>query len=100
MQKRLRNATCTLTDADISSTRAVSRRSLLSSLGLGVAAAVIVRRPGAAAAQGTGCTDNDQGPDEDPMGFGRRCRGRQTGCTDTDRGPNEDPPGRGRGCWV
>lgn len=90
----------TLADADITSKRALTRRSLLASLGLGLglAAAAVVSRTGSVAAQG--CTDNDRGPGEDPPGRGRRCRGRPTGCTDTDNGPGEDPPGYGRGCWI
>jgi hypothetical protein len=90
----------TLADSDISSRRVVSRRSILASLGLGVgmAAAAVVGRPASVSAQG--CTDSDGGPNSDPPGMGRRCRGRPTGCTDTDRGPDEDPPGYGRGCWI
>jgi len=93
----------TLMDTDIASRRSVSRRTLLASLGisLGVAAAAVVGRPASAVAQRPGgCTDNDQGPNEDPPGLGRRCSRRPTGCTDTDQGRNEDPPGYGRGCWI
>jgi hypothetical protein len=33
--------------------------------------------------------------------MGRQCRNlRYTGCTDRDNGPNEDPPGYGTGCWI
>ncbi len=106
----------TLTDDDIVSRRAVSRRSLLSSfgIGLGLAAAGIVANVGSARAQRRplGCTDNDSGANEDPVGRGRNCgpgerppgrrpgprSGGPAGCTDTDGGPNEDLAGRGRSC--
>jgi hypothetical protein len=103
MTKELPAKPQTLADSDISSQRVVSRRSLLASLGLGlgIAAAAVVGRPAGVTAQMPGgCTDSDGGPNADPPGMGRRCRGRPTGCTDTDRGPNEDPPGYGRGCWI
>jgi hypothetical protein len=106
MQKKFPDQQITLTDDDISSRRAVSRRSLLGSLGigLGLAAAGIVANAGTARAQKrgpAGCTDRDSGPYEDPPGRGRRCRNmRYTGGTDNDRGPDEDPPGYGIGCWV
>jgi hypothetical protein len=103
MTEKLQARPLTLADGDISSRRVVSRRSMLASLGLslGLAAAAVVGRPGNLAAQRPGgCTDSDGGPNADPPGMGRRCRGRPTGCTDTDRGPNEDPPGYGRGCWI
>jgi hypothetical protein len=94
----------TLADADISSQRSVSRRSMLGALGLGLgaAAAVVVSSPGSATAQGSGCTDNDRGRNEDPPNRGRRCsRAPMTGgCTDNDRGPNEDQPGAGKWCWI
>jgi hypothetical protein len=90
-----------LTDADITSRRSVTRRSLLGlGLGLGAAAATVVCGPARVDAQGPGCTDNDRGPDQDPGGQGRRCRGPMSGCTDNDRGTNEDPPGGGRWCWI
>ena len=91
-----------LTDADISSRRSVTRRSLLGlGLGLGAAAATVVGGPARVGAQqGPGCTDNDRGPNQDPAGLGRRCRGPMSGCTDNDRGPNEDPPGGGKWCWI
>jgi hypothetical protein len=93
----------TLTDADISSQRSVTRRSLLGALGmgLGAAAAAVVGRSGRAAAQGNECTDNDRGRNEDPPNRGRRCQsGPMSGCTDNDRGPQEDPPNGGRWCWI
>jgi hypothetical protein len=120
----------TLTDADISSERRVSRRSLLSALGLGlgVAAAAVVGGSAMTAAQApSGCTDSDGGRFGDPPERGRRCqptsgctdnddgrfadapeRGRQCGagrpsrCTDTDSGPNQDPEGQGIRCerWI
>ena len=116
----------TLTDDDIVSQRAVSRRSLLGSfgIGLGLAAAGIVANVGSARAQrrSPGCTDNDSGAYEDQAGRGRNCQGgpgeerappgrggppgkgrgprggEPAGCTDTDGGPQEDPVGRGRSC--
>jgi hypothetical protein len=105
MHKKTQDKHLTLTDADISSQRNVSRRAMLTTLGKGIGAAavaIVVGRPGSAAAQrpGGGCTDNDRGANEDPPGRGRRCSGRPTGCTDTDQGSNEDPPGYGRGCWI
>jgi hypothetical protein len=102
MSKKFHDKRFTLSDADISSRRTLTRRSILTSLGitLGAAAAAVVGRPGGVSAQSGGCTDSDRGPNEDPPGMGRRCRGRPTGCTDTDRGQNEDPPGYGRGCWI
>jgi hypothetical protein len=106
MGKKFAAKAPTLTDADISSQRHVSRRSLLSALGLGlgVAAAAVVGRPATTAAQGN-CTDNDGGRYADLPGFGRRCgpgTPRPTGCTDMDSGPNEDAPGFGRRCsnWI
>jgi hypothetical protein len=91
----------TLTDADISSERRVSRRSLLSALGLGlgVAAAAVVGGSVMTAAQAPNrCTDNDGGPFADPPERGRRCQ--PGGCTDTDGGRLADPPQRGRGCQL
>jgi hypothetical protein len=112
----------TLTDGDIVSQRAVSRRSLLGSfgIGLGLAAAGVVANVGTARAQrrSPGCTDNDGGAYEDPVGRGRNCRpederkpgrggpgkgrgprgGGPAGCTDTDSGPQEDQVGSGRSC--
>ncbi len=113
-----------LTDDDIVSERVVSRRSLLGSFGIGIglAAAGIVANAGSARAQrrSPGCTDNDGGAYEDPVGRGRNCRARPgdegspgrggpgkgrgprgggpAGCTDTDSGPQEDPVGSGRSC--
>lgn len=113
-----------LTDDDIVSKRAVSRRSLLGSFGIGIglAAAGIVANVGSARAQrrSPGCTDSDGGAYEDPVGRGRNCRGgpgdekapgrggpgkgrgprggEPASCTDTDSGPQEDPVGRGRSC--
>lgn len=106
MDEKFQGKPLTLTDADISSQRCVSRRSILSALGLGlgVAALAVVGRSVTAAAQApSGCTDTDQGRIEDPPGLGTRCRQpstRPTGCTDADRGPNEDPPGFGTRCWI
>ena len=104
MKKKIADKSFTLADADILSQRRISRRSLLSALGVGLgsAAAAVVARPSVTAAQ-SGCTDNDLGRFEDPPGLGRRCRprsGAPTGCTDTDRGPNEDPANFGMRCWV
>jgi hypothetical protein len=92
----------TLAEGDISSRRWLSRRSLLSALGLGLAAAaaVIGARRGTAQVP-TGCTDNDSGRYEDEPGYGVRCRpgsARPTGCSDDDSGPNEDAPGFGTSC--
>jgi hypothetical protein len=104
MNKTLPDRPLTLTDADISSQRRVSRRSVLSALGLGLgaaAAAAVVGSVGGAAQGRTGCTDNDSGRYEDQPGAGVRCRpgsGRPTGCTDNDGGPNGDQPGYGARC--
>jgi hypothetical protein len=70
----------TLTDADISSQRRVTRRSLLGTLGIGagVGAAAVFGGTTSVAARG------------DPPGRGTRCT------TDTDTSPR-DPAGRGRG---
>jgi hypothetical protein len=111
MDKKFHHKTLTLTDADISSQRRVSRRSILSALGvgLGVAAAAVVGHSVPLAAQGrTGCTDTDMGRNEDPPDMGIRCQPRApramrpTGCSDPDRGPNEDPQGYGVRCqlWI
>lgn len=107
MAKDLAAKPLTLTDADISSERRISRRSLLSALGLGLgAAAAAVVGPATIAAQAPNrCTDTDDGRYADPPGQGRRCRQqapRPTGCTDNDSGPNEDPVGYGTGCstWI
>lgn len=90
-----------LTESDISSSRCLTRRSLLGALGLGLgtaAAAVVGARRGAAQAP-TGCSDDDIGPNEDAEGFGTSCRpGRPTGCTDNDGGRNGDMPGFGTNC--
>jgi hypothetical protein len=94
-----------LTDNDISSQRRISRRSILSSLGvgLGVAALAVVGRSGTTAAQAPGgCSDNDGGRYTDPPGFGRHCQPGPgpggSGCSDFDGGGNADPPGLGRSC--
>ena len=101
MGERVPGKLLSLTDADISSRRSVTRRSLLGlGLGLGATAAAVVGGPAQPAAQGPGCTDNDRGPRQDPAGMGRRCRGPRSGCTDNDRGPNEDPQGGGKWCWI
>src|SRR5262245_4695264 len=102
MTKKFQDKPRTLTEADISTRRAITRRSLLASLGitLGAAAAAVAGRAIAEAQGPASCTDIDRGPNEDPPGMGRRCSGRPTGCTDTDQGRNEDPPNYGRGCWI
>jgi hypothetical protein len=121
MDKTFQKRLLTLTDADITSRRCISRRSVLSvlGLGLGAAAAAVAGRALPASAQSTpeSCTDTDSGQYEDPPGMGRRCdpgarRGptgprppratRPTGCTDIDRGPSEDPQGYGVRCeiWI
>jgi hypothetical protein len=102
MTNKAQDKQLSLTDADISSSRNVTRRSLLGlGLGLGAAAATVAGGAARVAAQrGSGCTDNDRGPNEDPTGSGRRCRGPTSGCTDNDRGPQEDPPGGGKWCWI
>lgn len=83
----------TLSDSDIVSSRAVSRRSLLGGfgVGLGLMAAGLVANVGTARAQGgprnpLDCTDNDGGPHEDQVGRGRNCRG----------GPDDGGPRRGQ----
>lgn len=103
MSKEFQGKPFTLTDADISSQRSVTRRSLLGlGMGLGAAAATVVVGPGNLfAQQGSGCTDNDRGRNEDAPGMGRRCRTQpKTGCTDNDAGPREDPQGAGKWCWI
>ncbi len=101
MGERVPGKLLSLADADISSRRSVTRRSLLGlGLGLGATAAAVVGGPARAVAQGPGCTDADRGPGQDPQGLGRRCRGPRSGCTDSDRGPNEDPQGGGKWCWI
>jgi hypothetical protein len=91
-----------LADAEISSSRRVTRRSLLGSLGLGLGAAAVAVAGGSTtgAAQGPGCTDNDGGQFADPPGGGRSCQppGLDSGCSDFDGGRYADPPGRGRRC--
>jgi len=95
MNKKRAATPLTLTESDISSTRVVSRRSMLGTLGLGLgaAAAAIVGAGHAAAQSQRGCTDGDTGRYEDPEGAGTRCRpGMQpTGCSDDDNGPSGDP---------
>jgi len=97
-EKKSELAANSLTDTDISSQRRITRRSILSSLGLGlgVAALAVVGRPATGEAQGPACTDNDDGPNQDPPGLGRGCR--PTGCSDFDGGRLADPPGQGRTC--
>jgi hypothetical protein len=87
-----------LTDADISSQRRITRRSILSSLGLGLGVAALAVAGGSATgeAQAPGCTDNDGGRSADPPGLGRRCA--PTGCSDFDDGRFADAPGQGRTC--
>lgn len=101
MDKKLGSRPLTLTEADISSKRVVTRRSMLSALGLGLgAAAAAIAGPERAAAQSRGCTDGDTGRYEDAPGAGIRCRpGMQpTGCTDGDSGPSGDPIDYGTRC--
>jgi hypothetical protein len=102
MDKKCAAAPLTLTEADISSGRVVSRRSMLNALGLGLgAAAAAIAGSGRGAAQSPrGCTDGDTGRYEDPPGAGIRCRPgmRGTGCTDGDRGPGGDPIDYGTRC--
>jgi hypothetical protein len=97
-EKKSELAAKSLTETDISSQRRITRRSILSSLGLGlgVAALAVVGRPATGEAQAPGCTDNDGGPNQDPPGLGRRCR--PSGCSDFDDGRLADPPGQGRTC--
>jgi hypothetical protein len=91
-----------LSDADISSHRRITRRSLLGSLGLGLGVAAMAVAGGSTTgtAQAPGCTDNDDGRFADPPGRGRDCQppGLNNGCTDNDGGYRADPPGRGRRC--
>jgi hypothetical protein len=102
MSKTFPDKPLTLTDEDILSERCVSRRSLLTLLGLGLVTAGAVVGSGAGLAQGRpGCTDNDSGRNEDPPGLGTRCRPqgtRPTGCSDDDTGRYEDRPGYGVRC--
>jgi hypothetical protein len=106
MDKKRAAGPRTLTEADISSRRIVTRRSMLSALGLGLgAAAAAIIGPERAVAQDRpgarpGCTDGDTGRYEDPEGAGIRCRpGMQpTGCTDGDTGPSGDPIDYGTRC--
>jgi len=103
MDKKRAARPLTLTEADISSRRVVTRRSMLSVLGLGLgAAAAAIAGPGRAMSQERrpGCTDGDAGRYEDPEGAGIRCRpGMQpTGCNDDDGGPSGDPIGYGTRC--
>jgi hypothetical protein len=102
MDKKRAARPLTLTEADISSSRIVSRRSMLSALGLGLgAAAAAIVAPGRGSAQSRpGCTDGDTGRYEDPEGAGIRCRpGMQpTGCSDNDSGPAGDPMNYGTRC--
>lgn len=93
--KTLNDKPGTLTDADISSQR-VSRRSLLTTLGIGagVAAGAVVGATSAHAREadqagfgrtcGPGCSDSDNPNSRwgDPAGYGR-CN-RRRGCTDGD----------------
>ena len=54
----------------------------------------------------SGCSDQDYGPEGDPGGHGRACRGREanpyapqvSGCTDRDTGNGSDSIGNGRHC--
>jgi hypothetical protein len=106
MDKRRASRPLSLTEADISSKRAVTRRSMLSALGLVLgAAAAAIAGPERATAQErpggrSGCTDSDSGRFEDPEGVGVRCRqGTQpTGCSDDDSGPSGDPVDYGSRC--
>jgi hypothetical protein len=82
-----------LRDADITSMRAIDRRTALALAG-GAAASIAVAT--ASPAQ-RACSDNDAGPGADPEGRGRISNPCQT---DKDAGPNADvtrlPPNRGR----
>jgi hypothetical protein len=105
MDKMLLGQSVALTDADISSRRSVSRRSVLGALGLGLgtAAAAVVGSTAGTAQAPPGCSDTDSGRYEDAPGFGVRCQPqvlKPTGCTDSDNGPNEDAPGFGTRCWI
>jgi hypothetical protein len=102
MDKKRAARPLTLNEADISSSRVVSRRSMLSALGLGLgaAAAMIAGAERGTAQSRPGCTDGDTGRYEDPPGAGIRCRPgmQQTGCTDGDSGPSGDPINYGTRC--
>jgi hypothetical protein len=103
MDEKLSKERFTLCDADISSQRSVTRRSLLGALGLGlgVAAATVVGAVRGSAQGRSGCTDSDTGRYQDAPGLGTRCRpggSRPSGCTDTDSGRYEDAPGEGVHC--
>lgn len=102
MDKKRAATPLTLIEADISSRRVVSRRSMLSALGLGLGAAgaAIVGSGSGAAQSRPACTDGDTGRSEDPPGAGIRCRPgmRPTGCTDGDSGPSGDPIDYGTRC--
>src|SRR5262245_66043213 len=97
-EKKSESEAKSLTDDDISSRRRMTRRSILSTLGvgLGVAALAVVGHSAKTAAQSPGCTDNDGGRLADPPGLGRSCR--PSGCSDNDGGRLADPPGLGRQC--
>jgi hypothetical protein len=103
MGKTLDGKPVTLADADISSAR-VNRRSVLGAMTVGLgatAAATVVGAGGGFAQAPTGCSDNDSGRNEDPEGYGVRCRprsSRPTGCSDSDSGTDEDPEGYGVRC--
>lgn len=80
----------TLTEADITSSNQVGRRSALGVIGatiVGAAATAVMGRSSIARAQ----TDSDSGPGADRAGQGR------TGATDSDSGPAADRGGHGRG---
>lgn len=83
----------TLSDAEITTDRPTTRRTVLGVMGAaGVGAALI---PTGAQAQGT---DSDNGSWTDRAGCGRGSGGYSTGITDADNGSRgTDAPGRGRG---
>ncbi len=84
-----------LSEAEITTARGVSRRRVLSGLGVGAAGLGL---SGCVTVPATGITDADNGPITDPIGAGRGGRRSfRTGITDADNGPIVDPAGFGRG---
>lgn len=110
----------TLTEADMTTGRAVDRRSMMSVLGAAAAAGAAGTvlngcfatapgpaygpQPGYGQRQCTGMSDSDNGPGSDPANCGRGgarptyvAPGRQcTGVSDSDGGPGSDPANCGR----
>jgi len=88
----------TLDDAQIETTRGVSRRMMLRGFGLGSLGLGGAAVSGCVVA-GSGITDADNGNITDPVGFGRGPRrAYRTGLTDRDFGGRiTDPVGYGRG---